>query len=137
MPNPKTALKPPKPANHNGWVRKSELDAWLERCLPVPTQVISNEEYTPIPQTPEQKRLEREIIAGAERQARRLGTDRRSFLKSSCGMALAFAAMNTVFGRMFTVEAEELFDPAAVDANKLKTFIFDIQTHHVAMPEQA
>ena len=52
-------------------------------------------------------------------------------------MALAFAAMNTVFGRMFTVDAEELFDPAAVDQKTLKTFIFDIQTHHVAMPEQA
>ena len=137
MPNPKTAPKAPKPVNRNGWFRKSELDAWLDRHLPIPTQVISNEEYTPIAQTPEQKRLEREIIAGAEGQAKRLGTDRRSFLRTSCGMALAFAAMNTVFGKMFTVAAEELFDPAAVDEKKLKTFIFDIQTHHVAMPEQA
>ncbi len=137
MPNSKTTPKAPKPVNHNGWFRKSELDAWLDRYLPIPTQVISNEEYTPIAQTPEQKRVEREIIAGAERQAKRLGTDRRSFLKTSCGMALAYAAMNTVFGKMFTVEAEELFNPAAVDEKRLKTFIFDIQTHHVAMPEQA
>jgi predicted TIM-barrel fold metal-dependent hydrolase len=137
MPNSKTAPKPAKPRNRDGWIRKSDLDAWLDRYLPIPTQVISNEEYTPIPQTPEQRRLEREILASADRQARRLGMDRRKFLKTSCGMALAFAAMNTVFGRMFTVEAEELFEPAAVDEKKLKTFIFDIQTHHVAMPEQA
>ncbi|MBZ5629468.1 MAG: hypothetical protein LAO06_11455 [Acidobacteriia bacterium] len=137
MPNSKTAPKTAKPRAENGWIRKSELDAWLDRYLPVPTQVISNEEYAPIPQTPEQRRLEREILAGAERQAQRLGMDRRKFLKTSCGMALAFAAMNTVFGRMFTVDAEELFEPAAVDEKKLKTFIFDIQTHHVAMPEQA
>lgn len=137
MPNSKTAPKPSKPENHNGWIRKSELDAWLDRYLPIPTQVITNEEYTPIPQTPEQHRLEREILAGADQQARRLGMDRRKFLKTSCGMALAFAAMNTVFGRMFTVDAEELFEPAAVDEKKLKTFIFDIQTHHVAMPEQS
>ncbi len=137
MPNSKTAPQAPKPRIHNGWVRKSELDAWLDRYLPVPTQVISNEEYQPIPQTAEQRRLEREIIAGAERQARRLGMDRRKFLKTSCGMALAFAAMNTVFGRTFTVEAAELFEPAAVDEKQLKTFIFDVQTHHVAMPQQA
>jgi uncharacterized protein len=137
MPNSKTAPKPSKPENHNGWVRKSELDAWLDRYLPIPTQVVSNEEYTPIAQTPDQRRVEREILAGAERQARRLGMDRRKFLKTSCGMALAFAAMNSVFGRMFTVEAAELFEPAAVDENKPKMFIFDIQTHHVAMPEQA
>jgi predicted TIM-barrel fold metal-dependent hydrolase len=137
MPNSKTAPRPARPQNHNGWIRKSELDAWLDRHLPIPTQVITNEEYTPIPQTLEQRRLEQEILAGADRQAKRLGMDRRKFLKTSCGMALAFAAMNTVFGRMFQVEAEELFEPAVVEEKKLKTFIFDIQTHHVAMPEQA
>jgi len=52
-------------------------------------------------------------------------------------VALAFAAMNTVFGRCFRVEAEELFDPAAVAENKARFFIFDVQTHHVAIPSQA
>jgi len=103
----------------------------------VPTQVVSNEEYTPIPQTPQQRLVEQEIVARAERQAHRLGMDRRHFLRTSCGMALAFAAMNTVFGRCFRVEAEELFDPAAVAENKARFFIFDVQTHHVAMPNQA
>ena len=121
----------------DGWVRKSSLDAWLDRYLPVPTQVISNEEYLPIPQTPQQRRLEQEIIARAERQAHRLGMDRRRFLRTSCGMALAFAAMNTVFGRFFRVDAAELLEPSAVTENKAHVFIFDVQTHHVAMPSQA
>ncbi len=83
MPNSKTASSCPKPEVRDGWVRKSSLDAWLDRYLPVPTQVISNEEYLPIPQTPQQRRLEQEIIARAERQAHRLGTDRRRFLRTS------------------------------------------------------
>jgi predicted TIM-barrel fold metal-dependent hydrolase len=137
MPNSKTAVTTSKPAAYNGWIRKSDLDAWLDRCLPVPTRVISNEEYQPIPQTAKQRRLEQEIIAGAEQQARRLGVDRRSFLRTSCGMALAFAAMNTVFGRFFRVDAAELLESAAVAEKKSRFFIFDVQTHHVAMPAQA
>jgi uncharacterized protein len=137
MSNPKTVPSCPKPQVQNGWIRKSDLDAWLGRHLPVPTQVISNEEYLPIPQTPQQRRLEQEIVAGAERQARSLSTDRRRFLRTSCGMALAFAAMNSVFGPFFRVQAVELFEPAAVAENKARFFIFDVQTHHVAMPNQA
>lgn len=137
MPNPKTVPSCPKPQVQNGWIRKSDLDAWLDRHLPVPTQVISNEEYLPTAQTQQQRLLEQEIVANAERQAGYLGMDRRRFLRTSCGMALAFAAMNTVFGRFFRVEAEELFDPAAVAENKARFFIFDVQTHHVAMPSQA
>src|ERR1700746_2712831 len=126
MPNPKTVPSCPKPRIQNGWIRKSDLDAWLDRHLPVPTQVISNEEYLPIPQTQQQRLLEQEIVANAERQAGYLGMDRRQFLRTSCGMALAFAAMNTVFGPFFRVEAEELFDAAAVAENKVRFFIFDV-----------
>src|SRR6266849_5910749 len=131
MSNPKTAPSSPKPVVRNGWVRKCDLDAWLDRYLPVPTQVISNEEYTPIPQTPQQRRLEKELIAQADAHARRLGTDRRSFLRTSCGMALAFATMNSVFGDFFRVDASELTEPFAVAENNPHVFIFDVQTHHV------
>jgi predicted TIM-barrel fold metal-dependent hydrolase len=137
MPNPKTLPSCPKPKIYDGWIRKSDLDAWLDRHLPIPTQVISNEEYQPIPQTEQQCRLEQEIVANAEAKATYLGMDRRTFLRSSCGMALAFAAMNTIFGPFFRVEAAELLDPSAtLTKNKEHTFIFDVQTHHVAMPSQ-
>ena len=137
MPNPKTVPSCSKPPVHNGWILKSDLDAWLDRHLPVPTQVISNEEYLPIPQTAQQRLLEQEIVANAEQQAGYLGMDRRQFLRTSCGMALAFAAMNSVFGHFFRVEAAELSESAAVAENKARFFIFDVQTHHVAMPNQA
>src|SRR6266404_6976486 len=45
--------------------------------------------------------------------------------------------MNSVFGHFVRVEAAELFEPAAVAENKARFFIFDVQTHHVAMPNQA
>jgi len=144
MANPKTRPSPPPPEPETNtplragrWVRKSDLDAWLDRHLPVPTQVISNEEYLPIPQTSRQRLLEQEIVAGAERQAGYLGMDRRRFLRTSCGMALAFAAMNTIFGRFFRVDAAELFEPSAIAENRTRVFIFDVQTHHVALPGQA
>ena len=137
MPNPKTVPSCPKPQVHNGWIRKSDLDEWLDRHLPVPTRVISNEEYLPIRQTARQCLLEQEIVANAERQARYLGMNRRQFLRTSCGMALAFAAMNSVFGHFFRVEAAELSESPAVAENKARFFIFDVQTHHVAMPNQA
>jgi hypothetical protein len=69
MPNPKTLPACPKPKIYDGWIRKSDLDAWLDRHLPIPTQVISNEEYQPIPQTEQQCRLEQEIVASAEGKA--------------------------------------------------------------------
>jgi len=136
MPNPKTLPTSPKPRIYDGWIRKSDLDAWLDRHLPVPTQVISNEEYEPIPQTSRQRRLEREIVAGAELKAKYLGMDRRTFLRTSSGMALAFAAMNTVFGPFFQVDASELLQPRAAADKQAHDFIFDVQTHHVVTPSQ-
>ncbi|MBV9087238.1 MAG: amidohydrolase family protein [Acidobacteriaceae bacterium] len=133
MKNPKTAPSPPKPQPQSGWVRKCELDQYLDRNLPVPTQVVSNEEFIPIPQTAKQAAVEHRLLETADHAAKKLGIDRRSFLRTTCGMAAAYAVMNSVFGNFFTVEAAELFDRAAVDANKPDYFIFDVQTHHVAV----
>ncbi|HSB35898.1 MAG TPA: amidohydrolase family protein, partial [Thermoanaerobaculia bacterium] len=112
-----------------GWVRKCDEDDALGRHLPVPTRIVSNEEYDPPAQTPEQKRVERIVLAMAEAHGGRLGMGRREFLRTSCGMAAAFAAMNTVFGPFFRVDAAELTEPLAGD--KTRYFVFDVQTHHV------
>jgi len=42
-----------------------------------------------------------------------------------------------VYSAFFRVELPKLFEPAAVAENKARFFIFDVQTHHVAMPKQA
>ena len=123
----------PKPEASNGWIRKCDLDDYLGRHLPIPTQVVSNEEYYPIPQTRKQQAVEHHLLEMAAKNARKRGVDRRQFLRSACGMATAFAALNKVFGDYFTVEAAEMLDPAAAEEKKTDYFIFDVQTHHVAV----
>src|SRR5437867_4306149 len=105
MSNPKTVPYPPKPVPLNGWVQKCDLDDYLDRHLPIPTQVVSNEEYYPLPPTSEQKAIEHHLLEMSNRNAKRLGIDRRQFLRTTCGMATAFAALNKVFGDFFQVEA--------------------------------
>ncbi len=115
----------------SNWVRKSDLDVRLGRHLPIPTQVVSNEEFLPLPQTVQQRAVEHRIEVLSRSAARKLGVDRRAFLHTACGMATAFAAMNEVFGKFFTVHAAELTEPAAVQEGREDYFIFDVQTHHV------
>ena len=78
MPNPKTSPDPPKPLAQHGWVHKCDLDDYLGRHLPIPTQVVSNEEYYPLPQTAKQKAVEHRLLEMAARNAKHLGIDRRA-----------------------------------------------------------
>jgi predicted TIM-barrel fold metal-dependent hydrolase len=101
---------------------------------PVPTQIVSNGEFNPLPQTPEQWRVEARIKQMAEQLGPRHGVSRRGFLTSAAGMAAAFLAMNEVFGPLFEVAAAEAQQPgvAAARADGLAgQFIFDVQTHFV------
>ena len=100
---------------------------------PIPTRLVSNEEFPPIPQTPEQRRVERRILAEALHLAPRLGLSRRQFLGRSGGMAVSLLAMNAVFGRFFDVLPVEAADPAAFqERNGTTPFIFDVQLHYVS-----
>src|SRR5215475_14842122 len=101
---------------------------------PVPTQIVSNGEFNPLPQTPQQQQVEARIKELAETHGAKLGLDRRQFLRTSCGMAAAFVAFNNVFGNLFDVTEAEAADPAqaAERAQTLQNqFIFDDQTHFV------
>src|SRR5262249_48227412 len=81
-------------------VRVDESDAFQG---PIPTRMISNGEYMPVPQTARQKQVERRMQELSEDASRKLGMDRRRFLASTGGMAAALLAMNDVFGRFFDV----------------------------------
>src|ERR1700728_5484884 len=70
---------------------------------PVPTQMVSNGEFNPLPQTADQRKVEGRIKALADETGRKLGLDRRQFLRTTCGMAAAFVAMNEVYGQVFKV----------------------------------
>src|SRR5262245_14324759 len=101
---------------------------------PVPTQIVSNGEFNPLPQTESQKRVEARVVELADASARRLRMGRRQFLATASGMAAAFLAMNEVYGPLFEVQAAEATDPAAADeraAALAGQFIFDDQVHFV------
>ncbi|HLZ32584.1 MAG TPA: amidohydrolase family protein [Nitrospira sp.] len=99
---------------------------------PIPTRIVSNEEFAPLPQTEDQVLVERQLDALSRQTAARLGMTRRTFLKTSGGMAAALVAMNSVFGRFFDVFDAELFEPSAfAEQQGAPYFIFDVQTHYV------
>src|SRR4026208_2267996 len=83
---------------------------------PIPTRMISNGEYMPVPQTEQQRRVEARIEELAEEASNRLGISRRKFLHSSGGMAATLLAMNEIFGRFFNVSLVEMFEPAGYAA---------------------
>ena len=72
----------------------------------------------PVIQTPAQKQVEDTIISVADANSKRIGMTRREYLPSSCGMAVAFLAMNDVFGKFFSVDKVEAFEPQAAKFGK-------------------
>jgi len=102
--------------------------------FPVPTRVISNGEFSAMPQTKQQRLVEAEILRLADRYGGPLGLTRRNFLRTASGMAAAFCAMNTVFGPCFVVDEAEAADPDA-SAERARSlsgqFVFDVQLHFV------
>ncbi|MBM3838570.1 MAG: hypothetical protein FJ398_11510 [Verrucomicrobia bacterium] len=100
---------------------------------PIPTRMISNGEYMPVPQTQKQKQVEARLRELSDVASRKLGIGRRQFLRSSGGMAASLLAMNEVFGRFFNVSLVELFEPAAFAASAppRDLFVFDDQLHFV------
>ena len=98
----------------------------------IPTQIVSNEEFLPIPQTRRQHRVEQVAEGLIERAVTRSGVTRREFLNATSGMAAALLAMNTAFGRFFNIEEIELFETSAfAEQQGAPYFIFDVQTHYV------
>ena len=101
---------------------------------PIPTQVVSNGEFTPSPQTAQQKQVEARIKELADDLGKKHGMNRRQFLASTAGMAAAFIAMNDVFGPIYNVARAEATSPGVADERAgsfANQFIFDCQTHFV------
>jgi predicted TIM-barrel fold metal-dependent hydrolase len=104
----------------------------LRSEIPLPTRLVSNEEFPPLPQTAAQRAVEDRILAEAGRLAPRLGLSRRDFLRRSGGIATSLLAMNAVFGRFFDVLPVEAADPGAFKVRAGDPFfIFDVQLHYV------
>ena len=71
------------------WTRKCFADEVKPFQSPIATEIISNEEFIPPPQSPEQQRWEARIAELSDQCARKLGLSRRRFLQTTGGMAVA------------------------------------------------
>ena len=121
------------------WIRKALRDIKKGVDSPMPTQVVSNEEFTPRPQTPQQKQVEHLIGEMAEQKSKKLGVDRRTFMASAMGMATCFLAQNKVFGKVWDVDEVETLELAAIEEKfpKGEYFVLDVQAHFsngIALP---
>jgi predicted TIM-barrel fold metal-dependent hydrolase len=114
------------------WIKKTAKDRQSGEGTPIPTQIVSNEEFPPLPQTPDQEAVEQKVMDLADEFAAKLGISRREFLKTSGGMVTGFLAMNAIHGTAYAASEDEALDEAAyLEGRPKDQFIFDAQTHHV------
>src|SRR5439155_2536112 len=78
---------------------------------PVPTQIVSSDEYMPVPRSAKQREVEARLKDMADGLARHQGLSRRHFFQTAAGMAASFVAMNQVFGRLFEASIAEAATP--------------------------
>lgn len=118
------------------WIPKWKRDELKGVDSPMPTQVVSNEEFYPRPQNRRQKQVEALIGEMAEEKSKRLGLDRRTFMGSSMGLATCFLAANKVYGNYWDVDEVETLETAAYEEKwpKGEYFIIDVQTHFSDLP---
>ena len=116
----------------------------LSENLPVDVMPNSNGEFIPLPPTAEQRAIMRLASDESDRWAAKMGMSRRSFLRTTAGMAVGFWAINQIRGTKFGHYAyalgqpacgDHMFDPGSGEPFQLNNlpgeWIFDIQTHHV------
>jgi len=99
---------------------------------PVPTQIVSSDEYMPVPQSAKQREVEARLKEMSDRLAPHQGLSRRRFFQTASGMAASFVAMNQVFGDLFEVSIAEAATPELADqrAEALSSqLVIDDQTH--------
>jgi predicted TIM-barrel fold metal-dependent hydrolase len=107
---------------------------------PIPTQIISNGEHSPPPQSEQQRQLQARLGSDVDMFAAKARLDRRSFLQSSMALSAAFVSLNGIFGPVFDVAHAEAFDADALkerSAALAGQFVFDGHLHfvHDAYPD--
>ncbi len=104
----------------------------LPHTTPIPTQIISSDEYIPAPQSVRQREVEARLLVMGDTLGQKQGLSRREFFQTAAGMAAAFVAMNDTFGSLFEASALEAATPelAQERAAALRDqFIMDMHTH--------
>ena len=104
----------------------------LPHATPIPTQIVSSDEYTPPPQSERQRQVEARLLDLADTLGRKQGLSRRQFFQSAAGMAAAFVVLNETFTPLFDASRAEASTPELANerARALKDqFIMDMHTH--------
>src|SRR5260370_20822305 len=99
---------------------------------PVPTQIVSSDEYLPIAQTDQQREVEARLKEMSAALAKRQGLSRRRFFQTASGMAASFVALNQVFRPIFSASEAEAATPELADqlaAAQAGQYVIDDQTH--------
>jgi len=99
---------------------------------PVPTQIVSSDEYLPVPQSEKQRQVEARLKELSDGLAKRQGQSRRRFFQTAAGMAASFVAMNQVFGRLFEASLAEAATPEIAEQRAAALsgqYVIDDQTH--------
>jgi predicted TIM-barrel fold metal-dependent hydrolase len=99
---------------------------------PIPTQMVSSDEFYPAPQNEKQREVEARMLAMADELGGKAGLSRRRFFQTASGMAAAYVAMNEVYGGLFDASPAEAktMELAQARADGLKDqFIMDMHTH--------
>src|SRR5262245_19642126 len=104
----------------------------LPHATPIPTQIVSSDEYTPPPQSEKQKEVEARLLAMGDDLGKKHGISRRQFFQTASGMAAAFVALNDTFGTVFDASHASAGASAMAQqrVNALKDqFIMDMHPH--------
>ena len=120
-----------------------QVDRDAEDRLPIELGPIANDEYVPPPQTPLLQEAERRARDLIDRQARRRGMTRRSFLRTTmataavlltldaCSTAEQASRRRSPGGRLRVPEEATVEPDAATEVLGGDEFVFDVQTHYV------
>ena len=111
-----------------------------DALLPFPVSPVSNGEWCPLPITEKQRLAGKLIAEEAAVRAKRHGMTRGQFLRTAAGTMTAFMVMNKVYGLdqeglaaslpVKKVHCDDL-DAAREVLDRKKTFVMDVQQHHV------
>jgi predicted TIM-barrel fold metal-dependent hydrolase len=107
--------------------------------VPFPIAPVSNMEWCPDGFSAKQQQMAKLIAEETETRARRLGLTRAQFLRTAAATTTAFMVMNKVYGldqsgdaAAMPVKKVHCDDPdAARELLDRKTFVMDVQQHHV------
>jgi hypothetical protein len=116
----------------------------MSEALPVDVMPCSNDEYFPLPPSPEQLAIMRLANQETERWRRKFGMSRRLFVRTAAATAIGFWAIDAVrqgkwgnygYASSKTTAACDLEFATGKGLETLRNlpgeFIFDVQSHHV------